>query len=134
MDNCMEHVEFSYCFHDQDDGTKHEVRSSKQKECISADDFLKILKYIVKPNLGLIFADLSEASLGEIQGGYPSGNPVDREWFYEKQQSTVNALELFKSSLKASLNLLSYSSNLSLSNSPSSDNLLILFFNLFKVF
>ena len=42
MDNCMEHVEFSYCFNDQDDGTKHEVRSSKQKECISADELCEM--------------------------------------------------------------------------------------------
>ena len=42
MDNCMEHVEFSYCFHDQDDGTKHEVRNSKRKECISTDELCKM--------------------------------------------------------------------------------------------
>ena len=68
----------------------HEIMG--KDESISAADFLEMLKIIAKPNLGRIFADLSEASLGEIQGGYPSGNPVDREWFYEKQQSTVNAL------------------------------------------
>ena len=33
-----------------------------------------------------------KSDLGEIQGGYPSENPVDREWFNEKQQRAVNAL------------------------------------------
>ena len=42
MDNCMEHVEFYYCFHDQDDDTKHEVRNSKRKECIGADELCKM--------------------------------------------------------------------------------------------
>lgn len=77
----------------------HEIMG--KDECISADDFLKILKYIVKPNLGLIFEDLPESSLGEIQGGYPSENSVDREWFYEKQQSAVNGLGEDQSVTKA---------------------------------
>lgn len=36
--------------------------------------------------------EVNEASLDGIQGGYPSENPVDREWFYEKQQRAVNTL------------------------------------------
>ena len=42
MDNCMEHIEFSYCFHDQDDGTMHEVRNSKRKDCITADELCEM--------------------------------------------------------------------------------------------
>ena len=33
-----------------------------------------------------------KSDLGEIQGGYPSENPVDRECFNEKQQRAVNTL------------------------------------------
>ena len=41
MDNCMEHVEFSYYFQDPDDGTIHEVRNSKRKEC-TADELCEM--------------------------------------------------------------------------------------------
>ena len=42
MDNSMEHVEFNYCFRDQDDGAVHEVRNSKRKECIGADELCEM--------------------------------------------------------------------------------------------
>ena len=68
----------------------HEIMGKDER--ISAADFLEMLKLIAKPNLGRIFEDLPESSFEGIQGGYPSENPVDREWFYGEQQRAVNTL------------------------------------------
>ena len=42
MDNVTEYVEFEYCFSDKDDGTEHQVRNYKRKDCISADELCEM--------------------------------------------------------------------------------------------
>ena len=42
MDNVTEYVEFEYCFSDKDDGTEHQVRNCKRKDCIGADELCEM--------------------------------------------------------------------------------------------
>ena len=42
MENSYEHIEFSYCFHNKDDGAEKIVRTSKSKECVGADELCEM--------------------------------------------------------------------------------------------
>ena len=42
MDNVKEKVQFTYSFYNEDDGATHEVRSSKNKDCILADELCEM--------------------------------------------------------------------------------------------
>ena len=42
MDNINEYVTFSYEFVDKDDGSMHEVRCAKKRECIQANELCEM--------------------------------------------------------------------------------------------
>ena len=48
MDNINERVEFSYSFHDSDDGSTHFVRSSKERDSIRADELCEMFLDFMK--------------------------------------------------------------------------------------
>lgn len=42
MNDCVEYIEFSYCFSDKEDGIKHQIRSSRRKESVRADELCEM--------------------------------------------------------------------------------------------
>ena len=80
--------------------------------------------FIIKSKLNTLSNDLTNSNLVLLL----------TESSFNNSNKTVNALAVFKSFSSSALNLLLYSLNLALSNSPSSFKLDTLFLSFFKMF